>query len=185
VREQPLGAQVLIHVLNSRELPWRSDQLVAPEVAKDFFHGSALAFDDHAIEVSTLAMLRTVRDGLVDVVANLASADRARVSWEAITAVSQSMCLNVCFRQAVDGATATLSPSPGMAAADAVVGRLLTHLFDTVRNESLRRIKLCPNPECGIAFFDQTRSRTQRWHSYNVCGNVVNVAAYRSRKRDR
>jgi predicted RNA-binding Zn ribbon-like protein len=44
------------------------------------------------------------------------------------------------------------------------------------------RVKLCANQVCGAAFYDATRSRTQRWHSYEVCGNRHNVAAHRARR---
>jgi predicted RNA-binding Zn ribbon-like protein len=30
--------------------------------------------------------------------------------------------------------------------------------------------------------YDTTRSRTQRWHSYELCGNRANVAAFRARE---
>ncbi len=33
----------------------------------------------------------------------------------------------------------------------------------------------------GHAFYNATRSQTQRWHSYAVCGNRSNVATYRRR----
>ncbi|WP_414711145.1 CGNR zinc finger domain-containing protein [Pseudonocardia sp.] len=43
----------------------------------------------------------------------------------------------------------------------------------------MRRLRRCANPVCDIAFYDGTRSRTQRWHSYARGGNRCNVAAYR------
>lgn len=33
-----------------------------------------------------------------------------------------------------------------------------------------RRLLACEREECGLVFFDPTRSRTQRWHAENPCG---------------
>ncbi len=39
--------------------------------------------------------------------------------------------------------------------------------------------------ECDEVFYDTTRSRTRRWHSYESCGNRANVSAYRARTAER
>ncbi|MEO3773386.1 CGNR zinc finger domain-containing protein [Micromonospora sp. B9E7] len=44
-------------------------------------------------------------------------------------------------------------------------------------------MRICGNEMCSHVFYDTTRSRTQRWHSYERCGNRTNVAAYRARAR--
>jgi predicted RNA-binding Zn ribbon-like protein len=58
---------------------------------------------------------------------------------------------------------------------------LLAALQTALLNGTWDRIRLCANHECSAAFYDTTRSRTQRWHSYAICGNKSNVAAYRAR----
>lgn len=45
-----------------------------------------------------------------------------------------------------------------------------------------QRIRVCANDGCRAVFYDTTRSRTQRWHSYELCGNRANVAAFRARE---
>ncbi|MFF4955535.1 CGNR zinc finger domain-containing protein [Streptomyces sp. NPDC001222] len=45
------------------------------------------------------------------------------------------------------------------------------------------RIRVCDNEGCRHVFYDTTRSRTQRWHSYATCGNRTNVASYGARKK--
>ncbi|MDT5029510.1 MAG: hypothetical protein QOE61_5936, partial [Micromonosporaceae bacterium] len=44
------------------------------------------------------------------------------------------------------------------------------------------RLHLCANDVCRVAFYDASRSRTQRWHSYETCGNRANAAAHRARR---
>jgi predicted RNA-binding Zn ribbon-like protein len=64
---------------------------------------------------------------------------------------------------------------------DAIVGALIADLHRAVTSGSWRRVRLCAHEPCNAAFYDATRSRTQRWHSYEMCGNRANVAAYRRR----
>jgi predicted RNA-binding Zn ribbon-like protein len=42
------------------------------------------------------------------------------------------------------------------------------------------RLKRCANPDCRVAFYDTTRSRTRRWCDGAVCGNRVRVRRHRS-----
>ena len=44
------------------------------------------------------------------------------------------------------------------------------------------RIKNCSNEVCSASFFDHSRNRSQRWHSFELCGNKHNVAAHRARQ---
>ena len=46
------------------------------------------------------------------------------------------------------------------------------------------RIKVCANEECKALFFDTTKARARRWHSFKQCGNKANVAAHRQRQSD-
>lgn len=42
----------------------------------------------------------------------------------------------------------------------------------------LTRLRRCARPECGLVFYDTTRSRTRRWHAEDPCG-------WRERQRHR
>ena len=44
------------------------------------------------------------------------------------------------------------------------------------------RLRLCANPQCGLFFYDNSRTRRRRWCSMAVCGNRSKVAAF-ARKR--
>ncbi len=44
-----------------------------------------------------------------------------------------------------------------------------------------RRLKLCRNDECGVAFHDQSKNNSRTWHDVSTCGNLANVRAYRQR----
>ncbi|MEU9336613.1 CGNR zinc finger domain-containing protein [Streptomyces sp. NPDC048290] len=66
---------------------------------------------------------------------------------------------------------------------DPVVGGITRAVAALMAADQWSRIRICDNEACRHAFYDTTRSRTQRWHSYEVCGNKANVAAYRARKK--
>lgn len=40
------------------------------------------------------------------------------------------------------------------------------------------RIRHCANPDCGLLFYDNSRTRRRRWCSMAVCGNRSKVAAF-------
>jgi hypothetical protein len=64
---------------------------------------------------------------------------------------------------------------------DPIIGRIALDVAQLVRDNTWSRIRACANEQCRHVFYDTTRSRTQRWDSYETCGNRVNVAAYRAR----
>ena len=45
------------------------------------------------------------------------------------------------------------------------------------------RLKACPGPECGWAFYDHSRNQTGAWCSMSVCGARVKAREYRVRRR--
>ena len=40
------------------------------------------------------------------------------------------------------------------------------------------RLRLCANPQCGLFFYDNSRTRRRRWCSMAVCGNRSKVATF-------
>lgn len=47
------------------------------------------------------------------------------------------------------------------------------------------RLRFCEGPNCGLPFFDESRSGSRRWCTAQRCGNRVNTKAYRSRAKTR
>jgi predicted RNA-binding Zn ribbon-like protein len=43
------------------------------------------------------------------------------------------------------------------------------------------RIRMCANPDCGLFFCDNSRTRRRRWCSMAVCGNRHKVASFARR----
>ena len=43
------------------------------------------------------------------------------------------------------------------------------------------RLKLCPADDCAWAFYDESKNRSRRWCSMEVCGNLSKTRSYRQR----
>jgi hypothetical protein len=48
---------------------------------------------------------------------------------------------------------------------------------------TFRRLKLCHEPRCRVAFYDRSKNNSRVWHDTATCGNQVNSRAHRARRR--
>jgi predicted RNA-binding Zn ribbon-like protein len=51
-----------------------------------------------------------------------------------------------------------------------VVGQLARRLIEELADLDPTRLRRCARQQCGLLFYDSTRSRTQRWHAEDPCG---------------
>jgi predicted RNA-binding Zn ribbon-like protein len=72
-----------------------------------------------------------------------------------------------------------LEPQAGGAVG--AVGRVLAAAFLSVNEGSWPRLKACRNHHCRWAFYDESRNRSARWCSMQLCGNRTKTRAYRAR----
>jgi predicted RNA-binding Zn ribbon-like protein len=75
---------------------------------------------------------------------------------------------------------ARLEPQAG--GIDGVCGRLVAVAFTAMLDGSWKRLKACRN--CRWAFFDESKNRSARWCSMELCGNRLKTRAYRRRLRE-
>jgi predicted RNA-binding Zn ribbon-like protein len=61
----------------------------------------------------------------------------------------------------------------------AAVGRSAAEI---IAEGSHARLRLCANPQCGLFFYDTSRTHRRRWCSMTVCGNRHKVAAFARRR---
>lgn len=122
------------------------------------------------IEPYALGQLRDLRAVLLD----LRQKPEDRKSYKGLENFSKT----VSFRPEISGeGEAKWIQTDG----DPILGTILADVHELVHSGQWRRIKNCANDACSATFFDETRSGTQKWHSYATCGNRSNVAAFRSR----
>jgi predicted RNA-binding Zn ribbon-like protein len=61
------------------------------------------------------------------------------------------------------------------------VAQLARRIVDEVAALDPTRLRRCAREECGLVFYDSTRSRTQRWHAEDPCGWRERQSARRAR----
>ncbi len=52
---------------------------------------------------------------------------------------------------------------------------------ETISEGTRARLRMCANPDCGLFFYDTSRTRRRRWCSMAACGNRSKVAAFARR----
>ena len=127
------------------------------------------ADDPHMVVTEAeLPRLRAVRDALRSVISGDAGSrgDGVIAGTAAIAVTGEG----VRFEPVGSGAS-WLTAAIAIEAASA-------HLQD-----SFRRLKLCQQPSCRVAFYDRSKNQSRVWHDTATCGNQVNSRAHRARRR--
>jgi predicted RNA-binding Zn ribbon-like protein len=85
----------------------------------------------------------------------------------------------------LDAAAAHLSPrfAPPRLAGDDALAAVLSATFLAMADGSWARLKACPGPRCGWAFYDRSVNGSATWCSMRICGNRAKTRAYYSRRR--
>jgi predicted RNA-binding Zn ribbon-like protein len=144
------------------------DLLDAPSTAAAWFRSAGLSGDSAGLR--DLQQLRDVIRQLLVARDHGASGDAARIG--AIEApVTASL--------AQDG---TVSVAPSSEGAASLRGRALLAIRDAQVTGAWRRLKVCRNPECRVAFWDTSRNCSGVWHDVRTCGNITNLRNSRARR---
>ncbi|MDX3234923.1 CGNR zinc finger domain-containing protein [Streptomyces sp. ME03-5709C] len=175
-RQTPELAEAVVDLLNSRPhaTPRTPDTLTDPASAAPlllpFGQTPSVPLSDDDV-----AQVRSLRQALTEAV-HLRGTEVGEAAWTEINRLAATIGFHHAFRgdKSVDQRQVFGSPAAG-----AVVGAIA----DLVARGQFSRIRICAHPDCQHAFYDATRSRNQRWHSYEVCGNRANVAAHRTRAK--
>jgi hypothetical protein len=87
----------------------------------------------------------------------------------------------------VDGRAPRLMPlSRGTAdtvLASMLAAAMLAAVAESVASGTWNRLKVCKDPDCRWAYYDQSRNRSRAWCSMAACGNRAKARAFRSRAR--
>lgn len=78
-----------------------------------------------------------------------------------------------------DGSIVLMADEAGTPA----LGRLVAPIPAAIADGSWSRTKVCPMDACLWAFYDQSRNRSRRWCSMDVCGNREKTRTFRERQR--
>jgi predicted RNA-binding Zn ribbon-like protein len=166
------AAEPIVALLNSRAHTIHSDALLSPATAADVLR--LLGLPGFDVSERQLADLRDIRAELMGVLSAAHTGDDTGPYWSGFTARTSTVTFQQDFHAP---AAAELRQTTG----DPIIGRVVRLTADLIGAGRWNRLRVCANDECRGVFYDRSRSRTQRWHSYEICGNKHNVASYRSR----
>jgi predicted RNA-binding Zn ribbon-like protein len=166
----PAAATAVVDLLNSRPYAILGDKLETPGLAADVLRPFG---QEGAPSEQRIALVRAVRSDLLDLVAANDPSD-ADGEWGAFTGRVASITFQQDFSTPGEVRQRQVTGDP-------VAGRITQAVAEIVAAGNWSRLRFCANPKCREVFYDVSRSRNRRWHSYEICGNRANVAAHRAR----
>jgi predicted RNA-binding Zn ribbon-like protein len=132
--------------------------------------------DPGAIDGAELRRAVAVREGLRALLAEHNGAPPDPGALAALRAAADG--LPAAMQVDADGAT---SPAPAGTGAAAALGLVMAVVHEARAAGTWERLKACPGPHCGWAFYDHSRNGASSWCSMRVCGGRAKARAYRRR----
>lgn len=172
----------LINSLHLRGQPGRADDDLADPTWRERYarrwpslvpEGS---IDD--AEIQLLSALRTVLQQVVDELTRTARVSSGTLAQ--INAFVESHNQRPTLRSSVTGGLELFVEGRQPKTTTDGVARTFQQLV--VGEGAVGRVKLCANPLCRWAFYDESRNRSRRWCDSSECGNVMKARAFRARK---
>jgi predicted RNA-binding Zn ribbon-like protein len=161
----------LINLLNAHSIGGAPDAFDSTASAASYLAESGFDVGEVRVTPAGLRQLRSLRDALIAVIERPDDA----VAWAQLDEIAAHAKLRVHLTAA--GESALRSEASGV---QAIIDQTIATLHTALTEGTWSRVRICALDACHSAFYDATRSRTQRWHSYAMCGNRTNVAAYRA-----
>jgi predicted RNA-binding Zn ribbon-like protein len=120
---------------------------------------------------------RTVREAIRSaLIANHDGSPVPPAALRVLDEAAQRVGLSVRF-----GADASYTLRP---ARSSRVGDVLVAMTAAMSDGTWRRLKVCSDDECLWAFYDNSRARTAKWCTMEVCGNRAKQKSWRDRRKN-
>ena len=169
--EGPPTARAVVDLLNSRAYAIHPDKLDDPALAFELL--APFGQDSATVSPDRISLVKGVRTALMAAV-DIEEGGDPVAAWAAANDGTADVTFRLDFAAPAGVRHAQVSGDP-------VLGGVVLAVSELIGDGVWSRLRVCANHTCRRVFYDTTRSRTRRWHSYEVCGNRANVAAYRAR----
>lgn len=173
-----LSLQVVVEFVNTSPECSGTEELPDATAVQGFVehhHVSDVDPDDY----ERLQPLHEVRDSLR---ALFGFSDPAHTARKVNSLVAQApMCPRLTDHDGYGWHLHYFSPGASLAEHLAVDGGIA--IAHVVAAGEAERLRVCAAPDCGCVLIDLSRNRSKRYCDARTCGNRLNVAAYRERKR--
>jgi predicted RNA-binding Zn ribbon-like protein len=179
-RPAPGDLELVQTFLNSRwDLTSRNEEeLASPSAVSTWFVEHGLFDRRYALSESDRRRVLEVREGLRAMlfVNNGASEDP-----DVVARLNRALRAPRIYVQFAVADTAEFKPQPRDL--DGALALIATIVALSQLDGSWSRMKACPGPDCGWAFYDHSRNQASSWCAMSVCGSRAKVRAYRERRR--
>lgn len=166
---------------NTLDIETSTDLFDSPELFKDWLLRSELAVPEISVSVKDMQIADRLRAIVRDL---LVANERGEHDPKAGAGLAELVATQR-VQLVADPATGQLAPdtSPATDVEDFVCLMLGIILHEQLTGDHWDRLKLCENPECLWAFYDNSRNRSGSWCRTGLCGNRLKNRAYRERQR--
>ncbi len=155
------------------------DDLATPESARAWLVARGLIAEKTGVSEEDRQQLVSLRESLR---AMAAANNGLKLEAAAVASLNEvAATIPLVLRFGEDGRVAL---EPAREGIDGAVGKLLTVVFDGIREGTFSRLKRCPGEGCPHIFYDASRNRTGTWCAMSVCGNRTKVRSYQRRRRE-
>ena len=187
----PGSLRWVAELINTRSVESGTDEIATPALLASWLRdrhllraGVPVTFDEHHRAIR-------MREGLRALIAvNNIAADRAdhvrggstpeRGASGSALADLAGLARRLPLVLDIDGRAPRLMPL-SRGTADTVLALMLAAVAESVASGTWNRLKVCKDPDCRWAYFDQSRNRSRAWCSMAACGNRAKARTFRSR----
>jgi predicted RNA-binding Zn ribbon-like protein len=155
------------------------DRLASPAAMQEWLEESEMIVPGLVVRPDHAATTRELRDALRE---GLAANTAGSIDPAATRRLAERAGTLQIGLLADDAGHLGLDLSPAESVA-ALGSQLLAIVFQSQIDGTWERLKLCENPDCAWAFYDNSRNRSGSWCRMGLCGNRLKNRAYRERQR--
>ncbi len=172
-RENDADIELVRSFANTVAVEEGTDRLGSIDGFRDWLREHGLGGVHHPIGTGDLALARDLRRAL--------RAEMASHRDDAPDPAARATLDRVSAGLPVHLVPSTGALEPVAEGARGALTRVVASTHSLVTAGLWNRLKVCPDDDCGWAFYDTSRNRSRRWCSMNTCGNRHKVRAYRDR----
>ena len=164
---------------NTLDVEEDSDELESVESFQRFLEQSEMVEPGFEVEPQHLAPARELRDAVREALTANSEGRPDPKAMAHMIAGARTLAIDLQPDEqghlALDLSPADTFPHLG--------SQLLAIAFQSQIEGTWERLKLCENPECRWAFYDNSRNRSGSWCRMGLCGNRLKNRAYRERRK--
>lgn len=160
--------------LNTADIESETDLVATPAALAGWMRSKGLLAGGATVAAAEHARVVELRELVRDALEATTHGESASAAYARLDRIAATVPLRVRF----DGGA---SLAPARASAAPALGPILATVYDALRDDSLRRLKVCHNEGCRWAFYDTSRNRSGVWCSMAICGNRQKGRVYRRR----